>query len=71
MKEIKVNLASYEYDVHSLVKSFYAEDGIKVYSPETKAQAPEVCDIVINIQEDCGADITIDNMSSLCMIGSF
>ena len=64
MKEIKVNLASYEYDVHSLVKSFYAEDGIKVYSPETKAQAPEVCDIVINIQEDCGADITIDNKCS-------
>ena len=64
MKEIKVNLASYEYDVHSLVKSFYAEDGIKVYSPETKAQALEVCDIVINIQEDCGADITIDNKCS-------
>ena len=64
MKEIKVNLASYEYDVHSLVKSFYAEDGIKVYSPETKAQAPDVCDMVIDIREGQGAGITIDNKCS-------
>lgn len=64
MKEIKVNLASYEYDVHSLVKSFYAEDGIKVYSPETKAQVPDVCDMVIDIREGQGAGITIDNKCS-------
>lgn len=33
---IKLNQSNYEYDVHSLVKAFYAEEQVKVVTPESK-----------------------------------
>ncbi|MBQ6696829.1 MAG: coproporphyrinogen dehydrogenase HemZ [Lachnospiraceae bacterium] len=38
MFAVKINLANYEYDVHSLVKAFYPEETVKVLSPETKEE---------------------------------
>lgn len=38
MLAIKLNLESYEYDVHSLVKSFYPEETVKVLTPSTKEE---------------------------------
>ncbi len=64
MFAVKVNLANYEYDIHSLVKSFYPEETVKVLSPKTKeGTAAEVLEqagsvgMEIVIQEAC-ADIT-------------
>ncbi len=57
MVNVKLNLSNYEYDVHSLVKSFYPEEGVKVYSPETKAESPEEFELEILI-EDTGASIS-------------
>ena len=36
MKVVKLSHPNYEYDVHSLVKAFYAEDQVTVITPETK-----------------------------------
>ena len=41
MFAIRLNLANYEYDIHSLVKSFYPGETIKVLTPETKAENAE------------------------------
>lgn len=41
MLAVKLNLANYEYDVHSLVKAFYPEETVKVITPETKAETVE------------------------------
>ncbi len=41
MLAVKLNLANYEYDVHSLVKAFYPEETVKVITPETKAETAE------------------------------
>jgi len=38
MFAVKLNLANYEYDVHSLVKAFYPEEAVKVLSPDTKEE---------------------------------
>ena len=38
MFAVKLNLANYEYDVHSLVKAFYPEETVKVLSPDTKEE---------------------------------
>ena len=38
MFAVKLNQASYEYDVHSLVKAFYPESTVKVLTPETKEE---------------------------------
>lgn len=38
MLAIELNLESYEYDVHSLVKSFYPEETVKVLTPSTKEE---------------------------------
>lgn len=39
MLAIKLNLANYEYDIHSLVKAFYPEATVKVITSETKQEA--------------------------------
>ncbi len=40
---IKLNLAKYEYDIHSIVKAFYPDKNIKVITPETDmAKAEEM-----------------------------
>ena len=57
MVNVKLNLSNYEYDVHSLVKSFYPEESVKVYSPDTKAQEPEEFQVEILIEE-CSASIS-------------
>ncbi len=36
---VKLNLANYEYDVHSLVKAFYTEETVKIITPETKEES--------------------------------
>ncbi len=41
MLAVKLNLANYEYDVHSLVKAFYPEETVKVITPETKVETAE------------------------------
>ncbi|MBR6665632.1 MAG: coproporphyrinogen dehydrogenase HemZ [Lachnospiraceae bacterium] len=41
MLAVKLNLANYEYDVHSLVKAFYPEETVKVLTPETKEETAE------------------------------
>lgn len=38
MFAVKLNLANYEYDIHSLVKAFYPEETVKVLTPETKEE---------------------------------
>lgn len=38
---IKLNLAKYEYDIHSIVKAFYPDKNIKVITPETDATKAE------------------------------
>lgn len=38
MFAVKLNLANYEYDVHSLVKAFYPEKTVKVLTPQTKEE---------------------------------
>ena len=41
MLAVKLNLANYEYDVHSLVKAFYPEETVEVITPETKVETAE------------------------------
>ena len=74
MLAVKLNLESYEYDVHSLVKSFYPEETVKVLTPSTKEETyqsvleqagiTEEKDIplVIEIGEN-GAKISVKNSS--------
>ena len=38
MLVVALNLESYEYDVHSLVKSFFSEETVKVLTPSTKEE---------------------------------
>ena len=64
MLAVKLNLANYEYDVHSLVKAFYPEENVKVLTPETKKETTEeVLEEVgsalleINLEDD-GASVT-------------
>ncbi len=38
MFAVKLNLAKYEYDVHSLVKAFYPEETVRVLTPQTKEE---------------------------------
>lgn len=38
MLVVKLNMESYEYDVHSLVKSFFPEENVKVLTPSTKQE---------------------------------
>jgi len=38
MLVVKLNLETYEYDVHSLVKSFFPEETVKVLTPSTKEE---------------------------------
>ena len=72
MLTVKLNLESYEYDVHSLVKSFFPEEMVKVLTPSTKEETyrsvleqagiakEEEIPLVIQIRED-GAEIQIHN----------
>lgn len=36
MFAVEINRANYEYDVHSIIKAFYAEEQISIITPETK-----------------------------------
>ena len=38
MLTVRLNQANYEYDVHSIVKAFYAQEQISVITPETKTE---------------------------------
>ena len=39
--EVKVNIPSYEYDIHSLVKAFYPDDAIVIAGKEKEEQEEE------------------------------
>jgi len=47
--EIRLNKADFEYDVHSLTKSFYPEEEVKVYSPEVIVDAEAEADVLIDL----------------------
>ena len=67
MLVVKLNLESYEYDVHSLVKSFFSEETVKVLTPTTKEETyknvleqagilqEEDIPLEICIQEECAS----------------
>lgn len=62
MKVVKLSHPNYEYDVHSLVKAFYAEEQVTVITPETKQEKlaelePQVA-ITITLSET-GAQICV------------
>lgn len=62
MKVVKLSHPNYEYDVHSLVKAFYAEEQVTVITPETKPEKlaelePQVA-ITITLSET-GAQICV------------
>ncbi|MBQ7774747.1 MAG: coproporphyrinogen dehydrogenase HemZ [Lachnospiraceae bacterium] len=57
MFAVKLNLANYEYDVHSLAKAFYPEETVKVLTPETKE---ETCTEVLEQAGAVGIVITIE-----------
>lgn len=65
MFAVKLNLANYEYDVHSLVKAFYPEETVKVLTPETKEETlAEVLELAGSVSmeiviEETHADITL------------
>ncbi len=61
MFAVKINLANYEYDVHSLVKAFYPEETVKVLSPETKA---ETCEEVLKQTGEIGMEIVLYESSA-------
>lgn len=50
MLAVKLNLETYEYDVHSLVKSFYPEEMVKVLTPSTKEE------VLKQVKEQGGLD---------------
>ncbi len=47
--EIRLNKADFEYDVHSLTKSFYPEDEVKVYSSEAVVEDAAPADVLIKL----------------------
>ncbi len=57
MFAVKINLANYEYDVHSLVKAFYPEETVKVLSPDTKE---ETCAEVLAQAGGVGMEIILN-----------
>ncbi len=71
MLAVKINLANYEYDIHSLVKAFYPEETVKVLTPETKEeQAKEVLvqaegstGIMEMVLDESGAELVFKGVS--------
>lgn len=66
MKVVKLSHPNYEYDVHSLVKAFYAEEQVTVITPETKpeklAELEPQAAITITLSET-GAQICVGEES--------
>ena len=61
MLAIKLNLESYEYDVHSLVKSFYPEETVKVLTPSTKEETYK------SVLEQAGGEAEEDIPMEICI----
>ena len=62
MKVVKLSHPNYEYDVHSLVKAFYAEDQVTVITPETKSEKLAELEPQVSLEielEDTGAKIRV------------
>ena len=62
MVVVELNKANFEYDVHSLVKAFWAEEQVSVLTPESKEEkraelAGQVC-VKIDVSED-GAKVCV------------
>ncbi len=67
MLAVKLNLESYEYDIHSLVKSFFPEEMVKVLTPSTKEETvksvleqagianEKEIPLEVNIEDTCAA----------------
>ena len=62
---IQLNLAKYEYDIHSIVKAFYADKNIKVITPETdEAKAAELLQDTAALK---GSIVYEENQVILCI----
>ena len=62
MKVVKLSHPNYEYDVHSLVKAFYAEEQVTVITPETKPEKLAELEPQVSLEielEDTGAKIRV------------
>ena len=62
VKVVKLSHPNYEYDVHSLVKAFYAEEQVTVITPETKPEKLAELEPQVSLEielEDTGAKIRV------------
>lgn len=64
MLAVNINKANYEYDIHSIVKAFWAEETVKVLTPETgedkREQLQSQVRIRIELSEE-GASLQMDD----------
>ncbi len=60
MKVVKLSHPNYEYDVHSLVKAFYAEDQVTVITPETKPEKLAELEPQVSLENRTGRDRSED-----------
>ena len=68
MKVVKLSHPNYEYDVHSLVKAFYAEDQVTVITPETKPEKLAELEPQVSLEielGDTGAKIRVEDETFL------
>ena len=68
MKVVKLSHPNYEYDVHSLVKAFYAEDQVTVITPETKPEKLADLEPLVSLEielSETGAKIRVEDESFL------
>ena len=64
MKVVKLSQPNYEYDVHSLVKAFYAEEQVTVITPETKPEK------LAELEPQVSLEITLtDTGATVCTSG--
>ena len=68
MKVVKLSHPNYEYDVHSLVKAFYAEDQVTVITPETKPEKLAELEPQVSLEielAETGAKIRVEDETFL------
>ena len=68
VKVVKLSHPNYEYDVHSLVKAFYAEGQVTVITPETKPEKLAELEPQVSLEielGDTGAKIRVEDETFL------
>ena len=63
MKVVKLSHPNYEYDVHSLVKAFYAEEQVTVITPETKPEK------LAELEPQTAIEITLSEIGAQVRVG--